>query len=671
MSEVATEAKVAQLRNFAGHGVSDAELRRTLVRAAGDVNHAASILLTEKPASTLVHHAPAGAHVQPPASSALPIATALPPTGTVGTSRKRPRPAPLVEIPSPDTVRRSAWRTYYKGRYMTVKEMLGSECAPAEITARIADMWKDMGHAKREELYAKARDQIVAAASQKEAPEAQVCSPTTPTSNAKQLKLDPKPGSNLEDKEEGVKLNGLDESTGGKAEGVVNIRVARVPLAAPSASLNVNQSDSNSDDVQFVSKNENKNKNSAGAGKESSGSNDTPALIAPVQAQHGEEPLIVAENSNNDINGASWPKKFASRTALCTSSISGTNILRAGDGVTLTPSGKIVRFAFKGREIGRLPSDLAGKLAPALHSGYVDAVCRVIEVPKLLRPMKALYIDVGLRLHKHAFLSHDQVAQEFGSEDVCGRRSRPSVKSKAVVRSKAELSKGKKVTKGKFGAAHDDDAEGIDSGRVAVADLFEFLSACEPSSQAPGCPVNTRTAKDSTTDVDSAVVDASVETYFNSVRQIDSSLLEYAHPSQLTCDLREYQKIGVSWMRAREKNGSAGNPTTDAMLHPLWKRRMFPNGLEFFLNGTTGGLSLEAPLASANGPFCGILADEMGLGKTVECTILSGPVSSLRIIDLISLLTWSQTLYIHSRQSKNRYSDDCFGQVRLRFQTEF
>lgn len=582
MGDVANNAKVAQLREFAGRGLSDAELRRTLVRASGDINRAASLLLLEKPSSALA---------QPvPASTAHPSLL------------KRPRPAPVTDTPSPDVVRKAAWVAYYKAHYVEVLELLGAACDRHEITARITDMWKNLSRPDKEDLYARARDRIVAAKAEK--PDAAVCSPTTPAPAKAAEAERPAPERN----------GGVNEEQASVVREPARVEAGALRGSSDaelaSAKTRVEATDSA---VQIISDDEHC-EDSAKDVRAGEAAEDPPRCAAD-----DDEPLVVGDAAEIEKNAPAWPKLFATRIALCLSSVSGVNILRAGQAVTLVPSGKIVRFAFNGREIGRLPSDLANKLAPTLEAGYVDAVCRVIEVPKVLRPMKPLYIEVGMRLQKHAFLSRNQMTRELSTAGTPGRDSRGAQNSKSD-KAVGGGKRGKSAAKGKNSASLDDDDDGIDKGRVAVADLFEFLSACEPPAKSPEQPFPKDDVDVTAVGGNGAVTEGDANAYFNSVRQIEGNMAEYVHPSQLTCDLREYQKIGVSWMCAREKNGSAGGPATDAMLHPLWKRRVFPDKLEFFLNGTTGGLSLEAPLARVNGPFCGILADEMGLGKTVECT---------------------------------------------------
>lgn len=110
-------------------------------------------------------------------------------------------------------------------------------------------------------------------------------------------------------------------------------------------------------------------------------------------------------------------------------------------------------------------------------------------------------------------------------------------------------------------------------------------------------------------------------------------------------DLRRYQKQGLSWMIAREVPEEA---TSDFFpekrdlgpINPLWTELRFPDDSSFYVNFSSGALSLKFPRQEKS--FTGgILADEMGLGKTIStlamvyrdqsagCTLVVAPMSLL------------------------------------------
>lgn len=92
--------------------------------------------------------------------------------------------------------------------------------------------------------------------------------------------------------------------------------------------------------------------------------------------------------------------------------------------------------------------------------------------------------------------------------------------------------------------------------------------------------------------------------------------INYAKPQGLRRghSLRPHQQHALKWMLNRELSGST---TSEAKLHPQFRRILFPDQTEFFYCAQRGILTFERVPAPPEPPG-GILADEMGLGKTLE-----------------------------------------------------
>lgn len=91
----------------------------------------------------------------------------------------------------------------------------------------------------------------------------------------------------------------------------------------------------------------------------------------------------------------------------------------------------------------------------------------------------------------------------------------------------------------------------------------------------------------------------------------------------LKCTLHDYQKLGVSWMIARER----GTMQYTDRSNPMWVPAR-AGETEFFYNRGSGTVALESPAIAGCGFAGGILADEMGLGKTVQTIatmLVNGP----------------------------------------------
>jgi SNF2 family DNA or RNA helicase len=603
--KMATDAQLAALRDFAGPQFSDAELRRFLVRSSGNVDHAAELVLSEKPAAAAANRTTAGASSLPPAPSALPSAggergddaCGNPPTARTAAAASRP-PPPLAS-----DVKKAAWKVFYKANYAKAQASLGPDCTRAQVTARVADAWRDLAPHARDELYVEARDDLMRIAAERAA-DAVPASPLVAPPSAPKVPA-----------AEG------DHRAPSSARKVARTCVASdapSSCAAVAAAAALPGKSDGADEPDAAV-----NVDAAGAAGENDAVIDVDADAGGglgVDGNDGDAVMCVDSYPEN-ASVAAWPKAFASRILACSMTVSGRGVVRAGQEVELVPcQGNIVRFSSNAREIGRLPSAVARYLAPALASGFVTSIARVVEAPHIARVLSTILVDVTLSMRKDIFQPPGFTSSPVAKGKAVragGGRGKGRGKGKGNGKGKGKGTGGAQGS-GRGGApgSADDGSEGIDLDRIAVENLLTHLHACEPSSRGP----LTAAAPKDVPPVDGFVGEAGAEAYYDVVHGMDaeSGVPEYVHPGQLLCSLREYQKVGVSWMRAREMHGNSRQGATDATLHPLWHRRSFPDGVDFYSNGTTGGMCLEPPSASQEGPYGGILADEMGLGKTVE-----------------------------------------------------
>eukprot|EP00178_Gracilaria_changii_P008874 TRINITY_DN264_c0_g4_i1.p1 TRINITY_DN264_c0_g4~~TRINITY_DN264_c0_g4_i1.p1 ORF type:complete len:1351 (-),score=213.95 TRINITY_DN264_c0_g4_i1:2678-6730(-) len=294
---------------------------------------------------------------------------------------------------------------------------------------------------------------------------------------------------------------------------------------------------------------------------------------------------------------AQWPRELVTRSGRGIMLTRGRNLLRAGDRIQFngpparTKKAKekklptrMVRFCKCGRELGRLAPDLAGAIAPALQSGFVVGEGKVLWAPKVIGMFTEILLEVSLFLKREAF---------DGNE-------------------------------GHVEAGLGDDSDGVDARRVSVVSMILDLKICEQKEQntSPAAKVEDSEVREEALNGDDpgAVDESAAESYYKTVEKInEGEAAKYEPPRGLLCTLREYQKIGVLWMTAQENFGRRGRELAPTLINPLWKKCTFADGGVFYMNTTTGCLSLNSPVDSAGGPYGGILADEMGLGKTVQC----------------------------------------------------
>lgn len=600
---------VAALRDFVGGNVTNAALRKVLVRAAGNLDRAAELLLSESTVARDEAAAP-----KPTAAPAPKVAEAVGPSAETLPSAQVPMQPPL-----PNDVRKLAWKRFWKERFLTAKQELGAMAQKSAINVRIAELWRDLEWTGRDRLYAAARDEL----QQQNACNggAAASSPVTPLEKSKSRSAD----RDITLREKKTKVmradNAKDVSTN-RAQKDQTDRTGPVRIDDEDDRVGDATHARGDDELGTDSTIPEKSRADMAPGAQTAFGSfvretatadavDVDAIVVDIDGEdktYGDGQLCDIVTTYTEPAETSWPRLIASRILRGTMTVSGMNVVKAGQSVVLCPSNNnIVRFSLRDREIGRLPSSLARFLAPALASGFVEAAARVVEAPKVCRPLSEIYIDISILVRHRVFQPLSALNLPAAEGPSSGKRN--LLKDK---KSRKGTGKGKKAN-----GNYMEENEGIDVGRLSVESLMVHLEACEPASASE---------KDASLAIKAPeLIRVGPESYLDAVHTINfpAENNDYQHPKQLSCKLRDYQKVGVLWMRSRElygnssKDGAAKIDATDAWVHPLWRRRAFPGGDTFYSNRATGGFCLEPPVALQEGPYGGILADEMGLGKTV------------------------------------------------------
>lgn len=640
-SDDAFAASLQILREFAGPSPPSALLRRLLLRAGGDANRAACLLLNDSsfsasaaaPQSTIHHVEDGGKSCAQP--SALPVPSEREASPVTGSQKS--------VVPTVEQVRKAAWRSFYKEHYALAVQ----NCLPGRkdlIVAFVTDLWRSQGPDGRDMLYAKARDELSRTAEDRcnkasiEDERTIHVEPSQSASTGTRVETLKEEHSPIHSRNDGIGQH--TNSSVGISEKGVNSTTNRgkceqekMPFVANGASSSGDAFSMRGEGSQLSAGGSCSGKNAQCINANSHRPSSETKSDGYCFGQAKPELKYLDAEGCEELSEMStgWPKRFASQLLTCTLLISGSNVVRAGDQVELEPSaGKVVstkgrkksrvgsffapshgkksiaptvvRFSRRGREIGRLPHHIASVLAPALVSGFVKAAARVIETPAVARIMDDIVLEISLSLCRDAF--EHNLSNDIG-EHACTMQAMNYDKSP-----------GSCTTKGKRSGGIEDLDEGMDKSRLAIIALLERLHACEPPSrvqEGKGLLGNSQLPEDKSSERQD------IEQYYNTVREMQGLNCDFVQPSALLCTLRDYQRAGVMWMLARENETPEGNKND---VHPLWKRRVFPDGTPFYVNGTVGSLSLTAPSRSAQFPKGGILADEMGLGKTIECIAL-------------------------------------------------
>ncbi|KAG5416992.1 RAD5 [Candida metapsilosis] len=323
----------------------------------------------------------------------------------------------------------------------------------------------------------------------------------------------------------------------------------------------------------------------------------------------------------------------------------------------------IIRLCLNDREIGRLPEDLTRIFSPLIDQNIADFDVIVLETTKRrLSTGDSFFIQIMVYLRSSGFVKNIDLAME-----------QPSMK------------KGPN-----FNFATESEGEASMRLRQAgVSNLFERLKL-KPlklnndnreddvmSSQ----PVEEITGSEVEEVADEVNLDQLRQFYqANNQSKLLESLPETTEPpnENFCLSLREYQKHGLSWMLAREKEvdvleqcmgedslsiETRKNIEEAGTMNPLWRKYRWPGECHtqstqsssqqenyFYANLYNGELSLEKPIikTSLQG---GILADEMGLGKTIATLALinsvpydSSPVEENRYASKTTLIVVPMSL---------------------------
>lgn len=283
------------------------------------------------------------------------------------------------------------------------------------------------------------------------------------------------------------------------------------------------------------------------------------------------------------------------------------------------------------REIGRVPEDVTRILSPLIDLGLANFETSVImDTRGRLLIGDPFYVQIRCYLNNNTFADHAMLIGSESSQDT-KKSAKPAT----------------------FSFAQESDAEAaLRLKQKSISRLFEKLQLL-PITKSPG-----KVDSEEVIDLDGPGPEVSHPTeelnldqlkeFYMANQQSDylENLPEATTPpaKNFKLELRPYQKHGLSWMLAREKeldvleylSTSEGesfstqkkqairNQDTGVM-NPLWSTFKWPKDEEnqdheqefFYANLYNGELSKEKPLIQ-NVLKGGVLADEMGLGKTIS-----------------------------------------------------
>ncbi|CAI5756805.1 unnamed protein product [Candida verbasci] len=293
----------------------------------------------------------------------------------------------------------------------------------------------------------------------------------------------------------------------------------------------------------------------------------------------------------------------------------------------------IIRIVHQDREIGRMPEDITRILAPLIDLDICSFKAMVLEDTKTrLSTGDSFFIQIEIYLKSTGFIKNlgDVVEEE-------------------------NIKLNKKKGKSNFNFSSESDGEAVLRLRqFAIQNLFDKLRIKplkindDDEEEDDDEKILPEIEKDTETPLVSNEINLDQLRQFyqaNNENKLFDSLPETTEPPEenFNLKLREYQKHGLSWMLAREKEFEildilAGEKVTtqaraniedNGSMNPLWRKYKWPtpdnDNKYFYANLYNGELSLEKPIIKSTLKG-GILADEMGLGKTISTLSLIASV---------------------------------------------
>ncbi|KAL7334471.1 DNA helicase rad5 [Mucor circinelloides] len=355
------------------------------------------------------------------------------------------------------------------------------------------------------------------------------------------------------------------------------------------------------------------------------------------QSQPQQQPSVTrTKSSGADVSATlTQPKtstmnKFSLRYYIGDLVITGWSLVKGrspvneGDSITIvrdkvgtaSNANRIVRFACNGREVGRLPKDVANYVSVLLDQNICQFEGNIVWCPSNLKIGEDMILTI--RCYVTAAAMHSASSAFDGTQQAkrkgIHQHEIPASRKMALLQMFRNL--GLKPVR-----------SAIQKMNVAGRDdpwdaLIQSVSAVDANEIKAGSSSQEQALEGDDMEEKKAITDDQLDTIYEKAQRFDSQIQPADTPSTMALELKEYQKRALAWMCNKESYEHDSGDLDMRAMHPLWEEYTLPGDFVdehrfFYFSPYSGELSLEFPESNKQ-ERGGILADEMGLGKTIE-----------------------------------------------------
>ncbi|KAI7905546.1 SNF2 family N-terminal domain-containing protein [Cokeromyces recurvatus] len=278
---------------------------------------------------------------------------------------------------------------------------------------------------------------------------------------------------------------------------------------------------------------------------------------------------------------------------------------------------QIVRFTANGRELGRLPRDVANYMSILLDQQLCLFEGTIVWCPPILQIGEDMILLIKCYLLPTAMQSMNSPTtqtKKLKQKNSTTIHDISQSRKLALLRMFRQLGlKPVRSSIQRINVVGEEDSRNL---------LLQTLTAKESEDKLSSTTSHNEGIMEDDEEEEKEVTDDQLDTIYEKAQVFDSQIKPADQPATMAIELKEYQKRALAWMIAKESYDLDDNDIDMRSMHPLWEEYNFPGDFAdehrfFYFNPYSGEISLEFPEANKQ-ERGGILADEMGLGKTIE-----------------------------------------------------